>query len=115
MWEVEALKHHCLSLKATTCDYPFGEHLLCFRVGGKIYAICDLKDAEVNLKAEPNTAVRLRDEWPDAVRPGYHMNKKHWNTVDLRAGLPAETMARMVEESYRLVFASLPKKVRESI
>ncbi len=115
MQEIEALKNFCLRLKGTTFDSPFGENLVCFRVGGKIYAIADLTDRRVNLKAEPEEALRLREAWPDQIRPGYHMNKKHWNTVDLAAGLSHEIIAKMVEQSYRLVFAGLPKKIRERI
>ena len=115
MQEIEALKNFCLSLKGTTFDFPFGDNDICFRVGGKIYAIADMTDVRVNLKADPDEAARLREAWPDQIRPGYHMNKKHWNTVELAAGLPHELIAQMIERSYRLVFDGLPKKIRETI
>ncbi|HET6939170.1 MAG TPA: MmcQ/YjbR family DNA-binding protein [Nocardioides sp.] len=92
-------------------DYPFGEEVAVFKVGGKMFALVSL-DGEpgvVNLKCDPALALQLRQQYA-AVRPGYHQNKRHWNSVDLDGSLDAEELREMVQHSYDLVVASLPRR-----
>lgn len=85
--DIEAFRQYCLSKKGTTEEFPFGPSTLVFKVMGKMFAAVDVDAFEsVNLKCDPETAVELRERY-EQVTPGYHMNKKHWNTVLLRAGL----------------------------
>jgi predicted DNA-binding protein (MmcQ/YjbR family) len=96
--------------------FPFGEDTLVFKVGGKIYAITGLDndDFRVNLKCNPQYAVELRDRHPEVI-PGWHMNKKLWNTVFFEDGLPADLLRSLIDHSYDLVVESLNKKVREEL
>jgi predicted DNA-binding protein (MmcQ/YjbR family) len=94
-------------------DYPFGDEVAVFKVGGKMFALVSL-DGEpgvVNLKCDPALALQLRQQYA-AVRPGYHQNKRHWNSVDLDGSLDAEELREMVQHSYDLVVASLPSRSR---
>ncbi len=88
----------------------------CFKIGGKIFALASLDDvpAAANLKCDPDRALEWRDRYEE-VRPGYHMNKKHWNTVKLEGAIPAKELRVMIDHSYELVVASLPRKIRESL
>ena len=94
-------------------DYPFGEEVAVFKVGGRMFALVSLEGDPgfVNLKCDPALALELRDRLP-AVRPGYHTNKKHWNTVDLDGTVEADELRDMVEHSYELVVSKLPKRAR---
>ncbi|GHA68752.1 MmcQ/YjbR family DNA-binding protein [Streptomyces termitum] len=108
----ERLRALCLEQNGAVEDFPFGPDTSVFRVEGKLFALSSL-DAEplkVNLKCDPDDAVRLREEHP-AITPGYHMNKRHWNTVDV-TGLPDRMVRELIEDSYDLVVAGLPKAVR---
>ena len=113
---VESLRQYCLSMKAATEDLPFGPDTLVFRVMGKIYALMSL-DAElcqVNLKCDPDYALELREQYADIV-PGYHMNKKHWNTVYCENALDAALIRQLVQHSYDLIVKSLPKADKEAL
>jgi predicted DNA-binding protein (MmcQ/YjbR family) len=94
-------------------DYPFGDEVAVFKVGGKMFALVSLDDHPgfVNLKCDPALALELRAQH-HAVRPGYHTNKKHWNTVDLDGSVDTEDLREMVEHSYELVVSRLPKRAR---
>jgi predicted DNA-binding protein (MmcQ/YjbR family) len=108
-------RDYCLSKKAVTEDTPFDENTLCFRVEGKIFAITDIHDFEsINLKCNPEKAVELREKFV-GIEPGYHMNKKHWNTVPCSGSVPDTLILELIDHSYDLVFSSLPKKVQQSI
>ena len=112
---IEAFREYCLSLPGTTEEFPFGEETLVFKVGGKMYALTDVDLFEsINLKCDPEKAVELRERYP-AVQPGYHMNKKHWNTVLTDGSVPDLLLKEWIKESYHLVVEGLPKKVRESL
>jgi predicted DNA-binding protein (MmcQ/YjbR family) len=90
---------------------PFGADVVVFKVGGKIFALASLDDIppRVNLKCDPERALDLRDRYEE-VQPGYHMNKKHWNTVELTGTIPDAELRGMIDHSYELVVAPLPKK-----
>ncbi|WP_194976920.1 MmcQ/YjbR family DNA-binding protein [Aquiflexum lacus] len=107
-------REYCLSKPGTSEDTPFDENTLCFKVGDKIFAIIDIELFEsVNLKCDPERAVELREEFAGIV-PGYHMNKKHWNTVSFDGSVPDKIVLELVDHSYDLIFKSLPKNKRES-
>ena len=113
--DIEFFRKYCLGKAGATETTPFDEDTLCFKVGGKIFAIIDmLKFESVNLKCEPERAQDLRESY-DGVIPGYHMNKKHWNTVSFDGSIPDHLILEWVDHSYELVLNSLPKKVRESL
>ncbi|OIN57330.1 MmcQ/YjbR family DNA-binding protein [Arsenicibacter rosenii] len=113
---IESLREYCLSRPAATESFPFGETTLVFKVGGKIFALTDIeaKPLQVNLKCDPELAAQLREEF-DAVKPGYHMNKKHWNTVVIDGGIRDSQVREWVDHSYELVRKSLPKAIRDSL
>ncbi|MEM9079266.1 MAG: MmcQ/YjbR family DNA-binding protein [Verrucomicrobiota bacterium] len=114
--ELEEAIEFCLGLGPVEETTPFGPEALVYKVGGKMFALAGAKNVvgSMNLKGEPERNVELRDEW-EAVTPGYHMNKKHWNTIVFDGSLPTSLVKGMIEESYRLVVAGLPKKVREGL
>jgi predicted DNA-binding protein (MmcQ/YjbR family) len=101
------------SLQGAVTDYPFGPSPLVMKIGGKMFALFggEGSGATVSLKCDPIIAENLRQQHT-GVRPGYHLNKKHWNTVDLDGSLPFEEVRDMIEHSYGLVLRSLPKRVR---
>ncbi|MBZ9595814.1 MULTISPECIES: MmcQ/YjbR family DNA-binding protein [Streptomyces] len=106
------LREFCLGFNAAVEEFPFTPETSVFKVKGKMFALSTL-DAEplkVNLKCEPELAVRLREEH-EAITPGYHMNKRHWNTVTV-GGIPDAMLRELVEDSYDLVVAGLPRAER---
>ena len=113
--DIESLRQYCLSLKASTEDMPFGPDTLVFRVMGKIYALTslDVEECRINLKCDPEYALELREQYSDII-PGYHMNKKHWNTVYCDKGLDAALIRKLVQHSYDLIVKSLPKADKET-
>ena len=112
---IEQFREYCLSLKGVTEEFPFGEETLVYKVMGKIFALTGLDNFEsVNLKCDPELAIELRERY-DGVTPGYHMNKKHWNTVSTHAGIPDKLLYEWIRHSYDLVVSSLPKKLREEL
>jgi predicted DNA-binding protein (MmcQ/YjbR family) len=104
-------REYCLTKTDATESTPFGPDTLVFKVGGKMFALAALDEVPttVNLKCDPERALELRDRYEE-VRPGYHMNKKHWNTVELSGGIPEAELRRWIDHSYDLVVASLPKR-----
>jgi len=95
---------------------PFGPGVFVQKIGGKMFALysCDDDGLRANLKCDPDRAVELREEH-ESIIPGYHMNKKHWNTLILDGSLPAGLVKELIRHSSDLVFASLPKKTREAL
>src|SRR6184192_106375 len=108
--DLEIFREYCLSKLAAIESTPFGEDVLVFKVARKIFAIAPLDEvpATANLKCDPDLALELRDRY-EQVRPGYHMNKKHWNTVELDTGIPDAELRKMIDHSYDLVAKALPK------
>lgn len=102
----------CEELEYVTKDFPFDEQTLVFRVGEKIFAITDLEEypSRANLKCDPERSIELREQYEDVI-PGYHMNKKHWNTITLAGDVPDTMIAELIRHSYDLVYQGLPKKV----
>ncbi|MGB8706078.1 MAG: MmcQ/YjbR family DNA-binding protein [Gillisia sp.] len=114
---IEHLRDYCLSKKGVTEELPFGPDTLVFKVMGKIFALASL-DAiplTVNLKCDPDKAPNLRDEYPDNILPGYHMNKKHWNTLVLDGNLQNSLIFELTDHSYEQVRGGLTKKLQKEL
>lgn len=112
---LEFFRNHCIALPGVTEDTPFYPTTICFRVGGKIFAITDIENFEyINLKCDPERAIELRERY-DGITPGYHMNKKLWNSVSVSGNVPDLLILELAVHSYELIRDSLPKKVREGI
>jgi predicted DNA-binding protein (MmcQ/YjbR family) len=111
-----ALRRECLRMPGATEDFPFSPETSVFKVGGKVFAITALegRPLSVSLKCEPGLAEQLRADYP-AITPGYHLNKRHWNTVVLDGSLPERMVRDMIEDSYDLVVAGLPRRVRDAL
>ncbi len=114
--DLAKFREYCLSKPAATEGTPFGPDVLVFKVGGKIFALASLDEvpATANLKCDPDLALELRDRY-EQVTAGYHMNKKHWNTVEIESGIPDVELRKMIDHSYELVVKSLPRKAREKL
>jgi predicted DNA-binding protein (MmcQ/YjbR family) len=112
--DLAEFREYCLAKRAVTEGTPFGEDVLVFKVGGKMFALVALDEvpASANLKCDPDLALELRDQY-EQIQPGYHMNKKHWNTVEIDSGIPDAELRKMIDHSYELVLKSLPKAKRK--
>jgi predicted DNA-binding protein (MmcQ/YjbR family) len=110
MMDLAEFREYCLTKARASEETPFGPDVLVFKVGGKMFALAALGElpAKVNLKCNPDLALDLRDRY-EQVTPGYHMNKKHWNTVEIEGGIPNIELQKMIDHSYELVVARLPK------
>lgn len=113
---LEELREYCLSKPETSEGMPFGEDTLVFKVLDKMFLLTGLEYNELrfNVKCDPELALELREKY-ESVTPGYHMNKKHWNTIICSSELSDEFLKEQIDNSYHLVLASLPKKKRELI
>jgi len=112
---LEALREYCLSKPAVTEGLPFGEDTLVFKVGEKLFLLTSINlGNQFNVKCEPELAIELRERHPE-VTPGYHMNKKLWNTVKMDGNLTDKQLFEMIDHSYEQVLNGLPKKIREGI
>ncbi|GMR25081.1 MAG: MmcQ/YjbR family DNA-binding protein [Ignavibacteria bacterium] len=111
---VEDISEYCLSKKGVEEDFPFDEETLVFKVMGKMFALIPLEriPLQINLKCEPELAVELRERY-EAVQPGFHMNKKHWNTIWVDGTLRNELIYRWIDDSYNLVVKGLRKTEKE--
>lgn len=115
MLNSEEFRDYCLTLPGSAEDTPFDLDTLVFKVGGKIFALTSIATfGSVNLKCEPELAGQLREEF-DYVRPGFHMNKKHWNTVLIGTGATAAQLREWTRHSYKLVRAALPRAVQAEL
>ena len=110
------LREWCLAHVGAIEDFPFGSEVSVFKVGGKMFALSMLgrTPLEVSLKCEPELAVQLRDSYA-AIRPGYHLNKRHWNTLTLDGSLSEQFVREQIEDSYDLVVSALPRRTREAL
>ncbi len=113
---LDALRERCCSKPAAVETFPFDEDTLVFKVMGKMFALTNIRALElsVNLKCDPDWALILRDHYT-AVTPGYHMNKRHWNTVVIDGSIPDDEVWEMIDHSYRLVVKGLKKSDREKL
>lgn len=116
---IEQFYEFCLSKKGVTEHFPFDKDTLVFKVGGKMFCLTSLKEWEkgtpsLNLKCEPERAQELRTEY-EAIKPGYHMSKVHWNTIDFNSDVSNKMICEFITSSYELVFKSLTKKSQNEI
>lgn len=116
MHTLEEVREFCLSLKGVTEELPFGPDTLVFKVMGKVFAITPLESEvlSVNLKCQPEKALELRESYP-AIQPGYHMNKKHWNTVYVDGSISSKLLKELILHSYHLVVSALPSSLKNEL
>lgn len=113
--DIIAFRDFCMKKDQTSESFPFDQNTLVFKVAGKMFALCDVDEFEsINLKCNPERAIELRTLHPE-ITPGYHMNKAHWNTIDMHGHLSDAMIVDMINHSYELVVLSLPKRVRETV
>ena len=112
---IEEIRDYCLTKPGVTEDMPFGEDTLVFRVGEKLFLLTSLSQGDrFNVKCDPERAIELREQHTE-IQPGYHMNKKHWNTVYTNGDLSRRQICDMIDHSYDLVLKSLPKNIRGQV
>lgn len=116
---IQQLYEFCLAKNGVTEHFPFDEDTLVFKVGGKMFCLTSLKEWEkgtpsLNLKCDPERAEELRAEY-EAINPGYHMSKVHWNTIGFNSDVSDKFMCELISHSYELVFKSLTKKIQGEI
>lgn len=110
--DIEQARDYCLSLPLATEDFPFDETTLVFRIGGKIFAMMDLENTEwFVLKCEPEQALELRERYPD-ITAAWHMNKVHWNQLNLFGALPDDLVRQLIRHSYNEVVKKMPKRLK---
>ena len=113
--DLEKLRKYCLRKKGVSESFPFNDYTLVFKVLDKIFCLADLRIPQrINLKCDPEKGLEYREEH-DEIIPGYHMNKKHWNTIDLHGKLEDAFITEMIDDSYELVVNSLSKKEQNSL
>lgn len=110
---IEVFREYCLAKKGVSEEFPFDEQTLVFKVMGKMYALCALErlPPQVNLKCDPERSIFMREAFDDAIIPGYHMSKLHWNTLLLN-DLPSKLITELVDHSYELVVSKFTKKLK---
>ncbi len=113
---IEQFRAYCLSKPGVSEDFPFDESTLCFRVAGKIFALTNLESErlKVNLKCEPSYALQLRERYEE-VQPGWHMNKKHWNTIDFEGTISDAVLRSWIDHSYEQVVRTLSRTQRVAL
>lgn len=113
---IEELRDYCLHLKGATEEFPFGPETMVYKVKGKVFLLTSLDSERLsfNVKCDPEIAIELREHY-SAVVPGYHMNKKHWNTVNANGSVSDKFLYQWILDSYQLVVQALPKKMREDL
>ena len=113
---IEELRDYCLSLKGTSDEFPFDEVTLVLKVQGKMFALIPLDNPEtqISLKCDPERAISLREQY-DAIVPAWHFNKKHWNTVLIDPTISQKFLCELINHSYELVIAGLPKKLKDEL
>ena len=113
---IEDIRDYCLEKPGVSESFPFDESTLVFKVINKGFLFCGLtrEIPSINLKCDPEKAIELREEF-ESVKPGYHMNKKHWNTVEMIGEISDNKIKSLIDDSYDLVVAGLPRKIKEEL
>ena len=112
--DIEKIRNYCLSKPFVEETFPFDEVTLVFKVANKMFALLPLDEVDdpcISLKGDPEINIEYREQY-EGINPGYHMNKKHWNTVKLESDVKQDLMKNMIDRSYELVVKSLPKKIK---
>lgn len=114
---IEQFREYCLQKPCVTEEFPFDEVTLVFKVCNKLFALTGLDNPEfsINLKCHPEWALELRETYDGTIIPGYHMHKKHWNTVTVDGKLSDDFLKELIDHSYDLVVKGLPKRIRETM
>lgn len=114
--DIEELRNYCIEKAGTEESFPFNETTLVFKVGGKIFLLVDIdsRPLSFNVKCDPDKAIGLREKY-SCVKPGYHMNKTHWNTVSADGFVNTKLLKDWIDHSYELVVNSLPKKIKAEL
>jgi predicted DNA-binding protein (MmcQ/YjbR family) len=113
---IESIREYCLKKKGVTEEFPFNEETLVFKVMGKIFLLASLEKIplQINLKCDPEFAIELREKY-DSVIPGYHMNKKHWNTIIIDDSITPKNIFEWIDHSYNLVSESFSQKIKSKM
>jgi predicted DNA-binding protein (MmcQ/YjbR family) len=113
--DIEELRSYCLNRPGVSESFPFDEETLVFKVLSKMFCLTNLNQSlSVNLKCEPEKAIELREEYEEII-PGFHMNKKHWNTINLEGSLSNKMLKELIDDSYLLVAKNLSSKEKRSL
>lgn len=113
--DVESVRNYCIKKKRVTESFPFDDKTLVFKVFDRMFCLLNLTPPQsINLKCDPVKAIELREEY-EGVKPGYHMNKKHWNTISLLSNIPEDKIFEWINDSYDLVVSKLPGKMRKEL
>jgi predicted DNA-binding protein (MmcQ/YjbR family) len=114
--DIEAVRTYCLEKQGVTEELPFGPDALVFKVAGKMFALAALETIpfRVSLKCDPEKAIDLREEYPDHIEGAYHMNKRHWNSLQTES-LPPKLVKELIDHSYSLVVSGLSKKLQQEL
>jgi len=112
--DIESLRNYCLSKPGAEETLPFGPDVLVYKVGGKAFLLLSLGDEQLqfNVKCDPELAIELREQY-SCVLPGYHMNKKHWNTIIVNGSVPSKQLKEWIDHSYDLIVSGLPKNFKQ--
>ncbi len=109
---IEEYRNYCISKKGVTEGFPFDETTLVFKVMNKMFALTSVEDfAFINLKCDPEKAIELREKLA-GIKPGYHMNKQHWNSVYIKKDVADQMIYQLIDDSYTLIVNSLSKKLQ---
>lgn len=112
---IEEFRDYCLKKKGVTEELPFGPDTLVFKVMNKMFALTNIEEFKsINLKCNPEKAIELREKF-NGIKPGFHMNKKHWNTVEINDDVPDAKIIYLINHSYELVVSKLTKKEKEAL
>jgi predicted DNA-binding protein (MmcQ/YjbR family) len=112
---IETYRDYCLVKKGVSESFPFDNSTLVFKVMGKMFALAGIENFQkINLKCDPEKAIELREDYV-GINPGFHMNKKHWNTVSINEDVPTKLIFELIDNSYSLVVSALPKKLQNEL
>ena len=112
---IEEIREYCLSKKVVTESFPFDDTALVMKVLDKMFALINIYgDLRINLKCNPEKAIELREQFT-SVKPGFHMNKKHWNTVEINGSVSSDNIKEWIDDSYNLVVSKMTKKQKEML
>ena len=112
---IETYRNYCIVKKGVSEEFPFDAETLVFKVMGKVFTITNIENfLSINVKCNPEFAIQLREQYV-SVLPGYHMNKKHWNTILMDGAIPEDKVCKWIDHSYDLVVDKLPKKLKEEL